>query len=306
MTATNIALACLAALGFIAALSSIFFAAQVIWPRRRSLADSWRTEVEKGLIPEDKYLAWGQRRVIVPSPKGYSMVGLWFPLADSRKTVIIVHGVTYTRWGSIKYLPAFRDRGFNVLAIDQRHHGESGGRNSTFGWYERDDMKAWMDWAIAETGSGAIVGTHGESMGAAVVLQHAAIDPRVAFVVADCPFSDLRRLLACRLKADFHLPAFPLLDMAGLAAFVLTGGMRFKRIRPIDCATAIAAPVMFAHGADDDYIPPQMSQEMFDVREGKPRRLYIAPGAKHAEALFIDPVEYDRQIGAFLTENDLA
>jgi fermentation-respiration switch protein FrsA (DUF1100 family) len=231
------------------------------------------------------------------------MRGVWLPLAGSGKAVIIVHGFTYTRWGSSKYIDCFRSRGWSVLTIDQRYHGATGGADSTFGYYEKEDLRAWVDWVLAELGPGAIVGTHGESMGAATVLQHAGLDPRLSFVVADCPFSELGELLAFRLKADFHLPRWPFLPLADAAIALRTGGMRFGKVSPLKSCLAIKAPVLFVHGDADDYIPPAMSQEMHAARlaAGLPSSIYVAPGAVHAMSFDADPAEYGKRIGELLS-----
>ena len=283
--------------------TAFLLAATVVRPRTFSLEKSHGIEVGKGHLVEALHCSWEHRGVTLPSPRGYDMAADWFPLQGARKALVIVHGFTYTRYGSAKYMPLFRSLGFSILAIDLRFHGASGGGNSTFGWREKDDLRAWLDWTLAELGEGGQVGTHGESMGAAIVLQHAAIDPRVSFVVADCPFAELDRLLAYKLRRDFHLPAFPLLGLSEAAAALLTGGMRFREIRPIDAAAKIEAPVLFVHGDADTFIPPGSSVAMHAARlaAGLPSSLYLAPGAGHALSFDLDPAEYGRRVTAFLS-----
>ncbi len=70
-------------------------------------------------------------------------------------------------------------------------------------------LQILVDWAFQQLDETGIVGTHGESLGAATTLQHAAIDKRISFAIADCPFSDLTELLKYRFKEDYHLPALP-------------------------------------------------------------------------------------------------
>jgi fermentation-respiration switch protein FrsA (DUF1100 family) len=288
--------------------AGLFFGAIVVLPRRHGLEESFRVDVDKGRIDPAAWESWEKREVAIKAADGVALRGTWFPLAGAAKTVILLHGVTWTRNGSLKYLPSFRSRGFNVLAIDHRRHGASGGSSSTFGWYERRDVSAWIDWILGEMGPSSLVGSHGESMGAAIALQHAAIDPRLSFVVADCPFSDLCRLLAFRLHEDYHLPPFPFMNLAAFSARLISGGMRFKDISPLRDVLAIKAPVLFIHGDADGYIPPGMSREMHEARlsAGLPTRLYLAPGAGHAEAYQVDPPAYDREIGAFLMDQGLA
>ncbi len=128
-------------------------------------------------------------------------------------------------------------------------------------------MKTVMDWASQKL-PGSIVGIHGESMGAGIALEYAAMDDRAAFVIADCPYSDLTELLSFRLKADFGLPAFPLLPAASMVS-KLRGGMFFSEVSPVRTIGSVRAPVFFIHGADDVYISPAMSKKMYELKKGR-------------------------------------
>lgn len=287
---------------------ALFFASKIIWPKRFGMDEARDIEVEKGYIDLGSFSSWESREVRIGSPFGYSLEGTWYPVAGARKAVILAHGVTFNRWGAIKYAGLFRELGFSCLAVDQRWHGRSGGPNSTFGWFERRDMAAWTDWVLSELGEGGVVGTHGESMGAAVALQHAGIDPRLAFVVADCAFSDLPELLAYRIREDFHLPPQPLLSLAGAAAWLATGGMVFGGVRPVASCLETGTPILFVHGDADAYIPPAMSVAMHEARlkAGMASSLYLARDGGHAESFAADPAEYRRRLGTFLAGLGLA
>ena len=148
-----------------------YFSGLVLRPRLYGYDETWDIEVGKGRIDPLWWNSLPTQEVWIDSPFGYKIHALWVPNAASKQTVILVHGITYTLWGSVKYMPLFWNRGFNVLLIDNRHHGKSGGRNCTFGFRERWDVKACVDWVYGQTGQDSIVGLHGESMGAAIVLQ---------------------------------------------------------------------------------------------------------------------------------------
>ncbi len=283
------------------AVAGLFFANQVVLPKKFTVEDTYRIEVEKGYLLEDEFNAMPQQEVRITSPYGYPLFGLYFPQPKAQKTVVIAHGITYTLYGMVKYMGMFYRRGYNVLLYDHRNHGRSGGKNSTFGYYEKNDLKAMFDWALAQLELGGRVGVMGESFGAATVLQFAAMDARPAFVVSDCAFSDLQDLLAYRLQQDFHLPSFPLLPLASFFAWLRTG-MRFSQVSPQAGMAHILAPVLIVHGAADTYIPPRMAQDLLDAKSQGLRRLYLCPGAEHALSYGTDPAKYDQQIGLFLEE----
>lgn len=282
-----------------------YFARVLIYPKVHPLERTRELSLEWGWLDEKQYFPWPKEEFTIKSPFGYDLAAVYHPVEGSNRTVVISHGITLSRWGSVKYAMLFYKRGFNVLMYDLRHHGLSGGPNTSFGYYEKEDLKKVVDWAFARLGAGGIVGTLGESLGAATTLQHAGIDPRIAFAVADCPYSNLPGLLTHRLRVEYHLPPFPLLNIAEIFT-LLMAGWRFKDSSPIKYIPSIKTPIFFIHGQQDAYILPQMSVEMFEAKQQGIRKLFLAPNAGHAEALVKNPVEYDRQIGEFLDEIQLA
>ncbi len=282
----------------------IYFARVVTWPKTFGFKETYEIEKEKGKLIEEEYLAWKQEEVVIQSPYGYPLYGQYFPINGSSRTIILSHGITYNLYGSVKYMPIFRDLGFNILIYDLRFHGRSGGKYSTFGFYEQHDLQAVTDWVVEKTGPDTLIGTHGESMGAAISLLHAALDPRISFVISDSSFSDLFRLLAHRIRIDYHLPAFPFLHIASLMSRLMSG-MSFHSVSPDLAAAGISAPVLFAHGAADTFIPVSMAHKLFENKTNGPRSLYLAPGAEHAETFWSDPVPYTQAVHEFLRENNL-
>lgn len=260
-------------------------------------------ELESGALPPGYMESLPKEEVVIRSPFGYELKG-WFIPADklSNKTVIIVHGVTRSRLSSLKYVELFRKRGCNVVVYDQRRHGDSGGDSTTYGYYEKFDLKAWVDWVTEKTGPDAAIGTHGESMGAATSLQHAALDRRIRFCIADCPYSDIVGQLEYRLKVEYsnNLPTFPIIP---LVAWVcrLRAGFPLQEARSLESLRDVETPILFVHGEEDMYIEKKMTEDMYQVKGGT-KELYLAPGADHAEAYMKNPDEYDRIVGAFLEQ----
>lgn len=274
---------------------------RAIRPRCFPYLKTYQIEVENGKLNEAEYWSWEKQEVSLTSPFGYRLSATYFPLPGADCTVVLVHGITYTRLGCIKYLPLFRQRGFNVLIYDQRYHGLSGGSNCTFGFYEQHDLRVALDWALAQLPPGGRVGTMGESLGAAVCLQHAASDPRPAFVIADCSFADLNDLLRLRLRQDAGLPAFPFLPLASLIAR-LQAGFWFGQVSPLREAPQWKMPVLFIHGQQDHYIPPQHSRRLYAAKRYGLRRLFLAPNAGHAESYWNNRAAYEQAVDQFLRD----
>ncbi len=292
----------LAALVFLLLAGSLYFALLVVRPKCFSVEETYRIEIETGKMSEAEWLSWEREEVSIPSPFGYDLFGVYLPLAGADRTVIIAHGVTYTLFGSVKYVNLFRRRGFNVLLYDHRNHGRSGGRWSTFGYYEKHDLAAWMAWAKKRLTDRGLLGVMGESYGAAVAIQCLAQTPGAAFLVCDCSFSDLTELLAHRLKVDYHLPAFPLLPLASLWSRVLTG-MAFKDISPVSAVPKLTIPCLFIHGLEDKLTPARMSEALYVAKTTGKRAVYLAPNADHAMSFSSDPQAYEAQVEDFFGDS---
>lgn len=59
------------------------------------------------------------------------------------------------------------------MIYDQRRHGKTGGDTTSYGYYEKFDLQAVVDWLFIEEGEDLLLGIHGESMGAATTLLYA-------------------------------------------------------------------------------------------------------------------------------------
>lgn len=111
-----------------------------------------------------------------------------------RLPVIHVHGWLEVKEVHLREARALNEAGHEVFLVDMRAHGRSEGRRMSFGARERHDLSAVLDTAIERgwaPGGRAI--TMGFSLGGAVAIQHAAIDHRVAGVVALAPFVNARQ-----------------------------------------------------------------------------------------------------------------
>jgi len=293
---------------FVAALILIFAGAllytgftlanRVISPKVLTYDDMISREENAGRNVRKELAKLPKEEIYITSPFGYKLYGMFIPVQNTKKAVIICHGITCNIYASVKYIDLFRKRGFSVFIYDQRNHGKSGGKYTTFGYFEKYDLKACADWVRGKMGQDAILGVMGESMGAATALQSLSVDKNIAFCIADCSYSDLRELLDLRLKIEYNIPGFLFMPLARIIS-EYKSGMSFNKVSPIKDVTGSLIPTLFIHGIDDDYIPAKMSMKMFEAKKGV-RQIYIAKGAKHAQSLNADSREYDKKVGEFL------
>jgi hypothetical protein len=192
-----------------------------------------------------------------------------------RGTVVYLHGLSDNRGSSLWLARHLTGRGFDVLAYDSRAHGDSGGDACTYGWYEKRDLKMALD-AIG----GAPILLFGNSMGAAVALQAAAADDRIAAVIAVATISDLRT--AAFERAPFFASRRNVEEALRIAE--TRARFRVDEVSPVAAAPRIRCPVVLVHGENDRETPAAHSRRVYEALTG-PKRLIVVPGAGHNDAL---------------------
>lgn len=275
----------------------------VIQPDKISIEDSLKREIEQNYIKKGYYQSLKREAFQVTTDDGYSLsCELIKSPKPSDKYIVFSHGFGFNRVGSIKYLDIFLEENFNIVLYDHRNSGGSEGPYTTMGYFEKEDLKRVIDYLYDRFGNKIFLGTHGESMGAATVLIHCAEDRRVKFVIADCPYSDLKDQLAFRLKIEHGFPRFPFLYVASFFS-KLRAGFYFGQVSPIkviaDHDGLANLPIMFVHGDSDEYIPMEMSKDLFNAKKVS-KKLYLAKGADHAISVCVDPERYENEVHDFL------
>jgi alpha-beta hydrolase superfamily lysophospholipase len=192
-----------------------------------------------------------------------------------RGTVIYLHGVADNRGSARRLVDRFVAGGFDVIAYDSRANGRSTGEICTYGFYEKQDLQR----VIGSVAAGPVV-LFGQSLGAAIALQAAAIDPRVTTVVAAETFSDLRSIATERAPFFFT----PGVIRRGLAMAETLGAFVVDDVSPLKAAAALTIPVLLIHGDADVSTPPEHSRRVEGALAG-PKRLILVPGAGHSQSL---------------------
>jgi pimeloyl-ACP methyl ester carboxylesterase len=172
----------------------------------------------------------------------------------------------------------FTPQGYDVLAYDSRAHGQSGGEHCTYGFHERRDVSRALD---AVGAAEAIL--FGSSMGGAVALQAAAVEPRIRGVIAQSAFADLGEVV--RERARRFGPLVRASEVrAALRLAEQQASFRVDDVSPRTAAAAIRVPVLLVHGERDRETPADHSRRIYAALGG-PRRLLVVPGAGHNDVL---------------------
>lgn len=239
-----------------------------------------------------------QRRVVSTTPADYGLAyeHVRLPVEDTieldafyiptpgqaRANLIMLHGIGSCKEVYLGIVPELSKMGYNVLLWDQRAHGKSGGRYTTYGAKEKLDVSKGVDW-LAERAPNVPTGIYGNSMGGAVALQSLAHDRRLRFGLIESTFTNLPEITQAYGKRLSGLPLPRWLTNRVLRRGGEIAGFAPFEIRPVDAAVAITQPVQLIHGDADLNINVSHAHLLFAALGSADKDLHIVPGGDHAD-----------------------
>ena len=243
-----------------------------------------------------------------PPPFPYEVVHLetsdkvaiegWYSGMDtSEKCVIFFHGLSVNKSYLTREAAMFRLWGYNVMLVDFRGHGRSGGSNCTFGIRETDEVARAFDYAKSRGNHKIIL--YGVSMGAGVCIRAAALQKvHPDAIIADMPFGTLRN----HLKSRATILGFPAEPFATLVTFWIGVERGYNGFRHNIAAYAkdVTCPVLVEWGEKDQYVKRDEIIKVYDNLASPGKKLVIYPLADHESFLHVDPVVWEREINSFL------
>lgn len=260
-----------------------------------SMEKSYNQEKAKGFVGDYNELT--KEKYTVRSFDGYELHVEYITSAKpDNRFVIISHGYTYTRYGSLKYMHLYRERGYNCIIYDDRGHGENKRCVCTFGLKESRDLIAVINDTYARFGDDIYLGLHGESMGSGLEITALKYKPKVQFIVNDCGYAEVASVLKGQLK-NMHIPAC-LLKPAAVVGKLLYG-YSFYEVRPIDSLKNNRIPICFIHGAADTFIDCVHSKQMHEADAGYSEYHTVAD-AEHGQSIDTDYDGYRKILNEFL------
>jgi fermentation-respiration switch protein FrsA (DUF1100 family) len=234
----------------------------------------------------------GAQDVFMRSHDGLKLHAKWVPAENARGTIILVHGYhscVLTDFGLAFEL--YHKQGLNLLLPSHRAHGKSEGKYTTFGVLESRDIQGWILYHNAQFDDIPVI-CSGLSMGAATVKYLAGMDlpENVKGFIADCGFTSPKEIIASVFRATVHIPAWPFLWAASLAARFFAGFWLGERHSTVTLANN-TRPILFIHGTADDFVPCEMTRRSFAACSGD-KELLLVDGATHGVSFLRAREEY--------------
>jgi pimeloyl-ACP methyl ester carboxylesterase len=227
------------------------------------------------------------------------------PRVPRRGMIIFAHEFCSDMYSCARYCRPLREAGYDVFTFDFRGHGQSDNDPdySPRQWVsdrEIDDARgavACVTQWLERHGYARRIGLFGISRGACAGILAAAENPDIRAIVSDGAFSTDRTIeyfmkrwayifAKVRIVYENHHPAF--------WKFLRWSMMHFAR-REFRCTfpsvrkaiqRMTPRPMLFIHGEKDSYLPVEQSRLLYALA-AQPKQLWIAPGARHNQAVVL-------------------
>lgn len=224
--------------------------------------------------------------------------------AQTKGTVILVHGIRgfkeFWWWADIPQ--QLQANGFNVVAFDNRAHGKSEGTYCTYGYNEKRDVSAIVDYIEKRQPNSPVV-VWGHSLGGCIAIMALEHDPRIDAGIVESTFTDLHQIVY-----DYQQRMFKGWGARFLSDRVTNKAAEIANfdpysVNPLRSVQRIKQPVFLSHGTADNKIKFEYGQNLFDKLGTACKQFYAIPQARHIRLWQTGGNDYHRAILGFLLEN---
>ncbi len=233
-----------------------------------------------------------------PSESGALIKGWFVKGKENKGVIVLMHGVRGDR--SMPNRMAFlNESGFSILTFDFQAHGESIGKQITFGHLESRDATASLKF-IKQKLPNEKVGVLGISMGgAAFLLQNEPI--KVDAVILEMVYPTMQKAIDNRLNLWLFSGAENLSPLMTLQ-FPARLGVSVDELRPIDKLPRFSSPIFVIAGESDRHTTLAESRQLYDTAN-QPKDIWIVPNAEHSDLQKNAPKDYEEKVLRFFATN---
>lgn len=233
---------------------------------------------ERALIQTPERAGLRYETVKLRAADGVELLTWFLPARRTpQATVLFLHGNAEnisTHFFNVAWMPG---EGFNVLALDYRGYGGSGGTPSLAG--VQLDIDAALEALLErpDVDRRRIV-LFGQSLGGALAIHYAARGKQrgaLRAVIADSAFADYRAIVKEKLAGFFLTWPFQWLP-------ALTVDNDYAPLASVRAVSPL--PLLLVHGERDGIVPVHHSKRLYDAAT-EPKELWLVPEAGHVQSV---------------------
>lgn len=229
-------------------------------------------------------------------------IDAWYSAADSvsRGTVILFHGIQSNKSNLLDEAGEFRFMGYDVMLVDFRGHGNSGGSTTTIGVRESEEVKLAYDYILQRKPK--TIYLWGMSMGA-VTISKALYDYNLkpAGVILEMPFGTLQSHLQARARI-LGFEGFPEKPFGFFVSWWIgmQRGLKAFKHSSYRYGKSITVPVLVQWGSRDKLVTRAETDKIYSSIASPSKKLVVYEGAAHESLLQYDPSKWRTELENFL------
>jgi len=222
---------------------------------------------------------------------------------NAKATIILLHGIRSRKEFFIEQSKQLAKAGYNSVALDLRAHGESEGKNCTYGVNEKYDIQTLVEYLKVEEAIKTPIGIWAISLGGAIGLQAMGIDKNIEFGIIESTFTDFKTIT--NEYVTRYLGGINISPLVHYAVNRAADMQNFKpeEARPIDYCKMIEQPVLMVHGNKDIHIKPAYGKENFNSLKSNKKQFLEIESATHLNVWEVGGDAYFKQVADFIESN---
>lgn len=239
------------------------------------------TVPSRGLTAEPSDIGLDYESVIISTSDNIKIHGWFVPARPERATLLFLHGNAGNISHRLDSLRIFNQLGFSTFIIDYRGYGQSQGKISEQGTY-RDAEAAWNYLTQARRIPRQQIIVFGRSLGGAIAA-HVAGRFIPGILILESSFTSV---------PDMAARLYPLVPARLLSRFQYDARKMLE---------SVTSPVLIIHSPDDDIIPFENGQLLFESARTPKEMLKIR--GDHNSGFLVSGSLYTEGISSFIEAN---
>ena len=236
------------------------------------------------------------QQVAFQSSSGNTLSGWFIPGQSDKGGILLMHGIGANRLQMLERARFLNKYGYSVLLFDFQGHGESQGKQVTFGYLESFDANTAFDF-LKNKLINKTIGVIGVSLGGAAALLGNVVNGNADALVLESVYPTIEEAVANRLImrlggiGEYLVPLLTLQLKPRL-------GFSAKELRPIEKIAQTKGAVFIINGSADKHTTLSEAKRLHDNAH-QPKEFWAVEGAAHIDIYKYKGQEYKNRILSF-------
>lgn len=220
----------------------------------------------------------------------------------NNKLMLLVHGYHADPLNNFSIIgKRFLEDGYSLLMIDQRGHGESGGKWTTFGDLESNDILRWMNYIDKNLNEDTII-PYGVSLGCATLemASSSQMPEKVKCLILDCGYASPLEQMAKSYNDKLGPIGKLVVKMFFRMHAKVIGKFSLNRKCYLELEKA-TKPCLFIHGGKDSTVPFEKGEKNYNHCGARKEKAFF-PDSEHNTCFMQHGDEIIERMNALLSE----